>query len=58
MQLMVWSNTASPAGLRNKQDQKMPLIGYVAFFSEGPKGKKNHKKTEGLDFCPSKTVQF
>ena len=55
---MVWSNTASPAGLRNKRDQKMPLIGYVAFIFEGPKEKKNHKNSEGLDFCPSKTVHL
>ena len=58
MQLMVWSNTASPAGLRNKQDQKMPLIGYVAFFSEGPKGKKIIKKLRVLTFAPAKQYNF
>ena len=55
---MVWSNTASPAGLRNKRDQKMPLIGYVAFIFEGLKRKKIIKKLRVLTFAPAKQYNF
>ena len=55
---MVWSNTASPAGLRNKCDQKMPLIGYVAFIFKGPNGKKIITKLMVLIFALVKQYNF
>ena len=55
---MVWSNTASPAGLRNKCDKKMPLIGYVAFIFKGPKEKKIITKLRVLTFALAKQYNF
>ena len=55
---MVWSNTASPAGLGNKCDKKMRLIGYVAFIFKGPKEKKFLRKLRVLTFPLAKQYNF
>ena len=58
MQLMIWSNTASPAGLRSKSVLKMPLISYVAFIFKGQKVKEIMKKRRAFTFALVKQYNF